>query len=140
MEYLSRVMKWITDQKGFQFHTKCRRLKLNHLYFADDMLFFGKGEWQSVEMILRELETFSRASDYTLMQLNQTSKVQRWRNNAFRTYMSLQVIKEGHYHSGTWGYQYLLGSYQQQIVKYWWRRWLPKSEHGVQETYPTLER
>ncbi|XP_070020891.1 uncharacterized protein [Nicotiana sylvestris] len=55
-------MKWITEQKGFQFHTKCRGLKLNHLCFADDVLFFCKGEYQSVEMILRGLETFSRAS------------------------------------------------------------------------------
>ncbi|XP_019238392.1 PREDICTED: uncharacterized protein LOC109218478 [Nicotiana attenuata] len=47
---------------GFDFHTKCRGLKLNHLCFTDDVLLFCKGEMTSVLLMLRGLAAFSEAT------------------------------------------------------------------------------
>ncbi|XP_019232804.1 PREDICTED: uncharacterized protein LOC109213459 [Nicotiana attenuata] len=62
MEYFSRIMKQVATMQGFEFHTKCKGLKLNHLCFADDVLLFCKGELPSILLMLRGLATFSEAS------------------------------------------------------------------------------
>ncbi|XP_059310770.1 uncharacterized protein LOC132062155 [Lycium ferocissimum] len=62
MEYLTRVLIRVGEQPGFEFHTKCRSLRLNHMCFADDMLLFCKGNFQSVLLLLRGLQTFSNTS------------------------------------------------------------------------------
>lgn len=53
LEYFSRIKKQIAKQKEFEFYTKCKSLKLNHLYYADDMLIFSKREINSVLLMLR---------------------------------------------------------------------------------------
>ncbi|XP_019252629.1 PREDICTED: uncharacterized protein LOC109231421 [Nicotiana attenuata] len=62
MEYFTRIMQQVTTIQGFEFHTKCRGLKLNHLCFADDVLLFCKGEMASVMLMLRGLAAFSEAT------------------------------------------------------------------------------
>ncbi|KAK4376022.1 hypothetical protein RND71_006699 [Anisodus tanguticus] len=62
MEYLSRILKRVGEFPGFEFHAKCRSIGLNHMYFADDMLLFCKGNYQSVMLLLRGMETFTNAS------------------------------------------------------------------------------
>ncbi|XP_070018366.1 uncharacterized protein [Nicotiana sylvestris] len=62
MEYFTRLMQWVATQEGFAFHTKCKGLKLNHPCFADDVLIFCKGEYQSIMLMLRGLQTFSNTS------------------------------------------------------------------------------
>ncbi|XP_075096193.1 uncharacterized protein LOC142174310 [Nicotiana tabacum] len=55
-------MKKVANVPGFEYHTKCKGLKLNHLFFANDVLLFCKGAYQSVFLMLRGLWYFSRAS------------------------------------------------------------------------------
>uniref|UniRef100_A0A1U7W3B3 Uncharacterized protein LOC104219732 n=1 Tax=Nicotiana sylvestris TaxID=4096 RepID=A0A1U7W3B3_NICSY len=62
MEYFTRIMQWVATLDGFAFDTKCKGLKLNHLCFADNVLMFCKGEYQSIMLMLRGLQTFSDAS------------------------------------------------------------------------------
>lgn len=62
MEYFTRIMQHVATMHGFEYHTKCRGLKLNHLCFADDVLLFCKGEVQSVLLMLNGLAAFSEAS------------------------------------------------------------------------------
>nr|XP_009781722.1 PREDICTED: uncharacterized protein LOC104230578 [Nicotiana sylvestris] len=62
MEYFTRIMQHVATMQGFEYHTKCRGLKLNHLCFVDDVLLFCKGEVQSVLLMLRGLAAFSEAS------------------------------------------------------------------------------
>ncbi|XP_019246258.1 PREDICTED: uncharacterized protein LOC109225903 [Nicotiana attenuata] len=62
MEYFTRIMQHVATMQGFEYHTKCRGLKLNHLCFADNVLLFCKGEVQSVMLKLRGLAAFSEAS------------------------------------------------------------------------------
>ncbi|XP_075103543.1 uncharacterized protein LOC142178112 [Nicotiana tabacum] len=57
-----RIIKRVASMSGFLYHTKCQGLKLNHLCFADDVLLFCKGTYQSVLMMLRGRQSFSRAS------------------------------------------------------------------------------
>ncbi|XP_016456605.2 uncharacterized protein LOC107780573 [Nicotiana tabacum] len=65
MEYLTRIFKLVTQQEGFEFHTKCCVIKLNHLCFANVVLLFCKGDYHSMILILRGLKTFSQASGLT---------------------------------------------------------------------------
>ncbi|XP_060170354.1 uncharacterized protein LOC132601271 [Lycium barbarum] len=76
LEFPHHCIKWIMNcistvqysiainggMKGFGIHTKCKSLKLNHLCFADDVLLFSKGNFQSVLLLLRGLKTFSNSS------------------------------------------------------------------------------
>lgn len=47
MEYFSRIMKRVADIPGFEYHTKCKGLRLNHLCFVDDVFLLCKGTYQS---------------------------------------------------------------------------------------------
>lgn len=62
MEYLSRLLTYAGKQKGYQFHHRCKNLALNHLVFADDLIIFCKGEYDSVMWNLRSLATFAATS------------------------------------------------------------------------------
>lgn len=67
MEYFTRIINVVAQHEGFGFHTKCRSLRLNHSCFADDVLLFRKGDFQSVLPLLRGLKTFSNTSDVTTL-------------------------------------------------------------------------
>ncbi|XP_074305829.1 uncharacterized protein LOC141641051 [Silene latifolia] len=62
MEYLTRILNFTTEVLPFKHHSLCRKLKLSHLMFADDLLVFSKGDYPSVMLLLRSFATFSRAS------------------------------------------------------------------------------
>ncbi|XP_074278251.1 uncharacterized protein LOC141601845 [Silene latifolia] len=62
MEYLSRVLNEVTSSLDFNYHPLCRALQLTHLYFADDLLMFCRGDRGSITIILRIFATFSSAS------------------------------------------------------------------------------
>ncbi|XP_074304625.1 uncharacterized protein LOC141639376 [Silene latifolia] len=62
MEYLTRIMDFITNHWYFSYHPICKSLKLTHLLFADDLLMFSKGDVKSIMLILRAIATFSAAS------------------------------------------------------------------------------
>ncbi|XP_059281208.1 uncharacterized protein LOC132034887 [Lycium ferocissimum] len=62
---LVRLMKWVTGLPGFEYHAKCKGLRLNHLCIADDMLMFSKGTVSSVVLMLRAFKRFSKASGLT---------------------------------------------------------------------------
>ncbi|XP_059295322.1 uncharacterized protein LOC132048633 [Lycium ferocissimum] len=85
MEYFTRIMKWVSEQERFEYHTKCKSLKLNHLCFADDMLIFSKGDFLPVVMLLRGLKTFSEASGLT---------TNNAKSNIFSANMPAQVIDD----------------------------------------------
>nr|XP_018633849.1 uncharacterized protein LOC108948891 [Nicotiana tomentosiformis] len=48
MEYLSRKLNELKDNKTFQFHPRCAKLGITHLSFADDLLLFVKGNLSSI--------------------------------------------------------------------------------------------
>lgn len=44
---------------NFKFHWRCKELKINHLFFADDVLFFSHGSKASVQHIMDSIALFS---------------------------------------------------------------------------------
>ncbi|XP_074305794.1 uncharacterized protein LOC141641015 [Silene latifolia] len=62
MEYLSRILAYVTNSMEFSYHPLCRAIRLNHLCFADDLLMFCRGDKTSIITILRAFATFSKAS------------------------------------------------------------------------------
>lgn len=52
IDYLDRILSYIGDQESFKYHTRCIKLKLVHLYFADDLLVFYNGVFRSIYTML----------------------------------------------------------------------------------------
>lgn len=51
-------MALIGKQHDFNFHSRCKASKLNHLCLADDLIIFCKGETTIVSMIIQGLQLF----------------------------------------------------------------------------------
>ena len=62
MEYLSRLLFYASTQQGYMFHHRCKGIALNHLVFADDLIVFCKGDYESIMWNLRSLATFAASS------------------------------------------------------------------------------
>lgn len=60
MEYLSRLLRSVEDSYGF--HPRCKRIKLSHLCFVDDLMLFCKGDVSSVRTLYNCILRFSQAS------------------------------------------------------------------------------
>ncbi|XP_070035221.1 uncharacterized protein [Nicotiana tomentosiformis] len=62
MEYLSRSLKTMKDNKQFKFHPKYARVNLVQLGFADDLLLFCRGDMRSFKILHQHFQMFSAAS------------------------------------------------------------------------------
>lgn len=62
MEYLSRALNQLKENKEFQCHPKCSMLNLTHLSFTYDLLLFFRGNMQSIKAIHRAFLLFSTAT------------------------------------------------------------------------------
>lgn len=58
IEYLSLMMKTLESRADFSFHPSCHDIKLTHLAFADDMMFFCRGDTTSIRSLLQMLADF----------------------------------------------------------------------------------
>lgn len=63
MHFLSCILNKVPDD--FKFHWRCKELRLSHLFFADDVLFFAHGSKASVSHIMDSISTFSNWSGLT---------------------------------------------------------------------------
>lgn len=62
MEYFSRLMKGVADNPNFSYHPKCKRMKINHLSFADDLTIFCKADLDSTILVRQAIEEFGNTS------------------------------------------------------------------------------
>ena len=62
MEYLSRILSRMCESSHFQFHPRCKDIKLTHLCFADDLILCSKGEYQSILLLLQAFKLFSNSA------------------------------------------------------------------------------
>ena len=67
MEYLSRLLFRMQKNPDFNHHTRCERLQLTHLTFADDLLLFSRGDKGSMEILQITIKSFL---DSTGMKIN----------------------------------------------------------------------
>lgn len=62
MEYLNRLLHKMQRNPDFNHHSKCEKLNITNLAFADDVLLFARGDCRSVEMLMQTLNTFSETA------------------------------------------------------------------------------
>ncbi|XP_020270820.1 uncharacterized protein LOC109846008 [Asparagus officinalis] len=62
MEYLSRRLDQLKNDRLFRYHPKCGNLKISHLIFADDLLLFAKGDLYSVQKLYQCGRDFSNTT------------------------------------------------------------------------------
>lgn len=65
MEYLSRMFDRMHSSPKFSFHPKCQKLNLTHLYFANDLMVFCRGDIQDVSTVTSMLTKFGNVSGST---------------------------------------------------------------------------
>ncbi|KAL0447380.1 UNVERIFIED_CONTAM: hypothetical protein Slati_1865900 [Sesamum latifolium] len=58
MEYFSRLVKRRTSDSEFNFHSKCEKLEITHLLFADDLMLFSQGNLPSIHILMECLQEF----------------------------------------------------------------------------------
>lgn len=61
MEYLSRSLVYESMLHSFGFHPRCKRSKLTHLCFADDLMLFCKADLSSIRALVNCLDSFSQS-------------------------------------------------------------------------------
>ncbi|XP_059288767.1 uncharacterized mitochondrial protein AtMg01250-like [Lycium ferocissimum] len=62
MEYLSRLLKSLKQERGLKYHLKCGNMKITQLSFADDLLLFSRWDNSSIHAMFQCFKTFSLAS------------------------------------------------------------------------------
>lgn len=62
MEYLYRILKYMSDLPDFKYHPMCKHLKLTHLVFADDLMIFCKGQEKYIRRVIEALNHFTRVT------------------------------------------------------------------------------
>ncbi|XP_022846184.1 uncharacterized protein LOC111368907 [Olea europaea var. sylvestris] len=61
LEYFSRMIKAVSNDNEFNYHTKCGHLKITHLAFSDDLMLFTKGDVMLVQILMDCLSNFGNA-------------------------------------------------------------------------------
>ena len=67
MEAFSLSLSKVVLHPRFEFHPRCKQIKLSHLCFADDLFLFAKGNVDSIQITMDELTKFEAFSG---MQVN----------------------------------------------------------------------
>ena len=62
MEYISWTLNVVGSLGDFKFHPRCKRLNLNHLMFADDLMLFCKADGKSARILKQSLDLYSASS------------------------------------------------------------------------------
>lgn len=62
MEVFSRMLNKAADDPSFKYHSRCEKIKLTHLCFADDLLVFSHGSEGSISIINHVLVEFEHIS------------------------------------------------------------------------------
>lgn len=53
MDYLDKILCFVSEQEGFKYHARCKELKLVYLCFADHLLLSCNGDFRSIYTMLQ---------------------------------------------------------------------------------------
>ncbi|XP_059281232.1 uncharacterized protein LOC132034914 [Lycium ferocissimum] len=67
MEYLSRLLNQLKNQVAFKYHPRCAKLGITYLSFADDLLLFARGDFESVVALH---QCFTQVTQASVLQTN----------------------------------------------------------------------
>ena len=87
LNVLLKLLDTAAGYKVFSYHPKCKKVRLTHLSFADDMLIFAKGDLDSIKGIKKILEKFYSFSG---LQLNSA------KSEIFSSGVSSELLREMH--------------------------------------------
>ncbi|XP_050909683.1 uncharacterized protein LOC127123515 [Lathyrus oleraceus] len=59
MEYLNKCFKRLKNNPNFNFHSKCEKLNITNLCFANDLLLFARGDVEFVRLMMTAYNVFS---------------------------------------------------------------------------------
>lgn len=62
MEYLHRSMQRLKLDPNFNFHTKCEKLNLINMNFADDLFLFARGDTMYIELLMQAFKGFTSST------------------------------------------------------------------------------
>ncbi|XP_058732862.1 uncharacterized protein LOC131604442 [Vicia villosa] len=63
MEYMNRALTKMSKNPEFKFHSKCKKLNITHLSFADDVLLFSRGD-HLIEILLDAFNSFFETTGF----------------------------------------------------------------------------
>lgn len=66
MNWISFMLNNATAHGNIQYHSKCRKMKLTHLSYADDLLIFIDGSLESVQNVLQVLHEFEQQPGFAV--------------------------------------------------------------------------
>lgn len=66
MNCLSFMLNSAAAQEKFKYHANCKKMKMTHLCFADDLLIFIDGSLESVQQVLHVLKEFEKRSGLSM--------------------------------------------------------------------------
>ncbi|KAL2929363.1 LINE-1 retrotransposable element ORF2 protein [Bienertia sinuspersici] len=102
MEYLSRILNNLHEDSNFNFHPRCKGIRLTHMCFADDLIMCCKGEKKSVDALLKCFNEFSSTSG---LQAN-NSKTELYTSGMKEVEVN-QVLNESGFKKGRMPFKYL---------------------------------
>ncbi|XP_074278497.1 uncharacterized protein LOC141602085 [Silene latifolia] len=73
------------DIDGFKHHPLCKRMNLTHLCFADDLLVFCRGDWDSMIVSIRAFNTFLAAFGL---------KINKQKSNVYGNGMPREILEK----------------------------------------------
>ncbi|CAK8539849.1 unnamed protein product [Lathyrus sativus] len=62
MDYFHSLLHQLSRIPDFNFHAKCEKLQIIDISFADDVLFFTRGDGKSVQLRMDQLQMFSQST------------------------------------------------------------------------------
>lgn len=56
MEYFTRILQWYSAHTGLRHHPRCKRIGLNALCFAEDLILLCKANNRSISLLLEAFQ------------------------------------------------------------------------------------
>lgn len=66
IEYLYKVLHKLYENHNFNFHSKCEKLNIVNLSFADDSLLFAIKDIRYVKLVMQAFNSFSKSTSLTM--------------------------------------------------------------------------